>query len=390
MSSRNQIIISLPKIRKNLQVLEKLTPRQKHFVVVKADAYGMGALPVARYLEKDADFFCVALPEEAKQLSDGGIHLPILCLGYFPDEWMPYYAKNEIRPAIYDLTTAVKYNDICKDLGVIGKIHLAVDTGHSRIGFAWNDASTVDAIEQIASLSHLEIEGVFSHFAVADEEDSPFTKEQLRRFLSVTEQCRSRGISMGIRHLANDAGVLLYPESHLDGVRMGICIYGEFPSSYVAREAQKKGISILPVFGWKAAVSHVKEISKGTPVSYGGTWKAPRDSRIATIQAGYGDGYSRLFSNQGYVLLGNPLQRCPIVGRVCMDQLMVDITELWNTGNRIARGDTAWLLLRKDANQLSAPEPDQISAEELAQWSQTIHYEVLCGISSRVDRVYLK
>lgn len=371
MTSRNYLTVRLPSIQNNLKNLKAFAPDQKCIAVLKANAYGLGAVAVAHALENDVDFFAVAVPEEARSLVDAGIQTPVINLGFTPREWMDYFIMQGIRPAIYTVDQAIYMNNLAQGRHCIAPIHLAFDTGHGRLGFLYDDPEFSDLVDQIASLKSLRIEGVFSHFACADEEDPEFTQLQIERFQAMCQACEAKGIDLGMKHLANDAGLLLYPESHFDAYRVGICLYGEYPSSFVKNQ---KKVELEDVFSWIAPVSFVKRIPEGHTVSYGREWTAKRPSKIATVQCGYADGYPRLLSNRAEVLVHG--RRAPIVGRICMDQMMVDVTHIPG----VQRCDSVILIGKSNASG------EQITASDLAKIAQTINYEIMTGIQPRVTR----
>lgn len=390
MTTRNRLLVNLNALKNNLMVLKSLrddgNPQAKVFGVVKANAYGLGAVRVAREIEGEVDGFCVALPEEAKELVDAGIQKPILTLGYLPEEWMAYFVDHQIRPTLYDYDAALAFNRTAKEKGVKAPFHLAIDTGHSRIGILWNDEARMKKIQAITDLENLHLEGVFSHFASADEEDPAITDRQFDRFLAVTGEMEAAGIQIPIRHIANDAALIRDRKYLLDGVRLGIALYGEFPSRIIR---DRYPIDLESVVAWKAMVTNVKTIEAGTPVSYNHKWRAPVPSRIATLQVGYADGYARSLTNRAEVLIRG--RRCPQVGAVCMDQMMVDVSrleaELSGSGQPpLAIGEEAYLI----GSDPSLPLLDEpVSVLELADMIYTISYEILTSVSGRVSREYL-
>lgn len=384
MSTSNHLNINIGAIQRNFAKMKANCPQAQAMAVVKANAYGLGAVPIARKLENQADGFCVALPEEARELIEGGIQKPILNLGYLPDEWINYFILHGVRPAVFSYDLAKKLSDTAQSLDQPAYIHIALDTGHSRIGFQWDDPQAIKKIKAIAQLPQIKIVGTFSHFSRADEEDYDFTKKQFARFVQMTDQMKDQGIPTGIRHIANDAAVLRSPEYGLDGFRCGICLYGTFPSPYLA---EKYPGFLEDSFYWTSRVSFCKTIVKGTPVSYGATWHAPQKTRLATVQVGYADGYLRALSNKGLVRIHG--QACPVVGRICMDQIMVDISSIdpaedLEAGRppQVKPGDPV-LILGKDPNG-----GGDLPIDDLAEKAGTINYELMTGITSRVSRIY--
>lgn len=390
MTTRNRLVVNLRALKNNLMALnsrkEEGNPDAKVFGVVKANAYGLGAVRVAREIKGEVDGFCVALPEEAKELVEAGIQKPILSLGYLPEEWMAYYVDHGIRPTLYDLDSARAFNREAEKQGVRAPFHLAIDTGHSRIGILWDDEDRMEKIRAMAGLDHLFLEGAFSHFASADEEDPAFTDRQFDRFLAVLGEMDQAGIRVPIRHIANDAALIRDPKYVLDGVRLGISLYGEFPSRTI-RDLYP--IDLEEVVAWKTIITNVKTIAPGTPVSYNHKWRAPAPSRIATLQVGYADGYARSLTNRADVLIRG--RRCPQVGAVCMDQMMVDVTrleeELQARGqDPLSVGEEAYLMGHDPAEW---PLDSPVTPLELADTVYTISYEILTSVSGRVTREYL-
>ena len=342
----------------------------KMVAVIKTDGYGHGAVPIAQMVEP-YDYiwgFAVAAVEEGLALREAGIAKPILVLGYTFEQDYPIMIKNGIRPAVFTMKMAEEFAAAARELGVKAPIHIAVDTGMSRIGFADCEESihTVSAISRIPDLT---IEGAFTHFARADETDKSSAMQQIRRFDGFCRNLEHAGVKNFLRHCSNSAGILELPEVHMDMVRAGITIYGIYPSNEVARD-----IKLYPAMGLKSHIVYIKQIAKGTAISYGGTFVADHDMRIATIPVGYGDGYPRSLSNRGSVLIRG--RRAPIVGRVCMDQFMVDVTDL-----------PAELL--DEVTLLGKDGEEEITVDELGALSGRFPYEFVCDIGKRVPRVYL-
>ncbi|MDD6660919.1 MAG: alanine racemase [Lachnospiraceae bacterium] len=342
----------------------------KMVAVIKTDGYGHGAVPIAQMVEP-YDYiwgFAVAAVEEGLALREAGIAKPILVLGYTFEQDYPIMIKNGIRPAVFTMKMAEEFAAAARELGVKAPIHIAVDTGMSRIGFADCEESihTVSAISRIPDLT---IEGAFTHFARADETDKSSAMQQFRRFDGFCRNLEHAGVKNFLRHCSNSAGILELPEVHMDMVRAGITIYGIYPSNEVARD-----IKLYPAMGLKSHIVYIKQIAKGTAISYGGTFVADHDMRIATIPVGYGDGYPRSLSNRGSVLIRG--RRAPIVGRVCMDQFMVDVTDL-----------PAELL--DEVTLLGKDGEEEITVDELGALSGRFPYEFVCDIGKRVPRVYL-
>lgn len=363
--------IDLSAIENNIREIRRLTkPSAKVMAVVKANAYGHGAVEVSKtVLTNGADWLAVALLQEAVELREAGFSVPILILGYTPLEQMELVITNDLRQTIYSLEQAEALSSAAGKAGRKATVHIKVDTGMGRIGFLPKQES-IDSIIKIARLPHLEVEGIYTHFAIADAEDKDYSIEQLQYFQWLLDQLAKSGLHISIRHAANSAGLIDLPEAHFDLVRPGLILYGMYPSN----EVQKTKLFLRQAMSLKAEVSYVKQVAKGTAISYGCTFVTARHSQIASLPLGYADGYTRLLSNNTDVLIKG--KRAPIVGRVCMDQCMIDVTGFED----VAMGDEVVLMGRQ--------ENEFISAEEIASRIGTINYEVVCMFSSRVPRVY--
>ncbi len=362
--------VDLNAIKQNYKSIKALTADNvKIMAVVKADAYGHGAVTCARELERlGADYLAVAFTDEALSLIAEGITLPILILGVPDLSFATEIIENNITATVFDLETAKSLSETAVSLNKTAKVHIKVDTGMSRIGFYGASLLTAEKIAEINSLPNLEIEGIFTHFAKADDRDKEFTLKQFKKFTDIIECCEKKGVSFKIKHCCNSAAAMLYPEMHLDMIRIGICLYGCYPSkiNYPAR--------LTPAMTLKSRVIHLKSLKAGEPVSYGGTYKTKCDEKIATVAIGYGDGYSRLLSDKAEVLVDK--SRAKIVGRICMDQCMIDVTNV----NNISVGDEVVLFGTKDGCHLPV--------DELADIVGTISYELLCNVGKRVPRLY--
>ncbi len=343
----------------------------KMVAVLKTDGYGHGALPIARMAEEYEYIwgFAVAAVSEAMELRAGGITKPILILGYCFEEDYREMAASGIRPAVFTYEMAKAFSDAAKSVGIQAPVHLAVDTGMSRIGLPWMDEG-IETAERISRLPDIRIEGVFTHFAKADETDKSFTGIQMDRFVHFCDGLLAKGVEHFIRHCSNSAGILEIPEANMDMVRAGISIYGIYPSNEVSRAY----VRLRPAMELKSHIVHIKTIEPGTSVSYGGTFTARRRTRIATIPVGYGDGYPRSLSGKGSVLIRG--KRAPITGRICMDQFMADVTDI-----------EAELL--DEVTLLGYDGDEQITLEELDKLSGRFPYEFVCDIGKRVPRVHL-
>ncbi|MBO5323312.1 MAG: alanine racemase [Oscillospiraceae bacterium] len=336
--------------------------------VVKADAYGHGAIQVARLLEDKCAFFGVSSMLEAQELRLTGIQKPILILGHTPVGTYPIAVAENVRPAIFRYEDAVALSEEAVRQGKIANFHFAVDTGMSRIGFPVTEEAA-DICADIAKLPNLHAEGLFSHFATADCADLTKAKAQSDLFDRFDAMLKQRGVEIPIRHLDNSAGIMNFP-NHYEMVRSGIVTYGMYPSSEVAPSL----LGIRPAFQWRSRVTHVKWLEPGREISYGGTFVTSRPTKVATVPVGYADGYRRSLSNKFYVLIKG--QKAPILGRVCMDQMMVDVTDIPD----VAPEDTV-ILVGRSGNE-------EITVEQIAAAADSFNYEFVCGISRRVPRVY--
>lgn len=363
--------ISLDHIKYNyLQFRKFVHPHAKIMAVVKADGYGHGAIEIARTaLQSGADYLAVAILDEAIQLREAGISHPILVLGYTP--------MRSVRAAILqNITLTVFDHDVLDEiiiqsnrLSKTAVIHLKIDTGMSRIGISSPEEADILAKKAI-SASHVYLEGVYTHFAAADNEDTAFTYNQFHRFQSVVEYLEKKKISVPIKHCCNSAATMKFPEIHLDMVRIGVALYGLYPDTSLKNHP----IQLRQAMSFKTKIAAVKKVSASQPISYGCTWKPNRESIIATLPLGYADGLSRLLSNSGKVLVHG--QTSAITGRVCMDQTMIDITDIQNC----SVGDVVTIFGQSSSSFQSV--------DEIAQLMSTINYEVVCLIGKRVPRVY--
>lgn len=372
--SRAYARIDLDAVAYNMeQMKQSLKPQTKMMAVIKADGYGHGAVPIAEMLEtKDYLWgFAVATLDEAVVLRTEGIKKPILVLGcVFPDQYLEML-KHDIRMNIYTEEMAEAISRMAAGEGLCAHMHIKLDTGMGRLGFDMSDSS-VEAITRISQLPNVEMEGIFTHFAKADETDKTFTEKQLRDFSEMTERLAENGVRFAYEHCANSAAIIDIKEANFDLVRAGISTYGLYPSE----EVNKENVKLKPAMALKSHVAFVKEIHEGTPISYGGTFVSEKKMRIATIPVGYADGYPRSLSNKGWVLIRG--KKAPIVGRICMDQFMVDVTDI----DGVSFGDTVTLIGR-DGNET-------ITVEELGELSGRFNYEFVCDLGKRIPRVYVK
>lgn len=367
---RTEAAIDLDAAEHNFNVTRaKLPQNVKLLCVIKADAYGHGAVPLARLFEGRADFYGVACIEEAVELKKAGIKTPILILGAVPREFFEDIVKYEIRIPVFHYEDAKALSDEAVKQGKNTPFHFCVDTGMSRIGFqvSENDA---DICKEITKLPGITAEGLFSHFATADEKDLSKAIAQRDKFKEFIKMLEERGINIPIKHINNSAGIMNFDE-YFDMCRMGIILYGLYPSA----EVDKNLLDIRPVMQWRTHISHIKELEPGREISYGGTYKTNETRRIATIPVGYADGYPRCLSNRGKVLINGKF--APITGRVCMDQFMADIT-----GINAEIGDTVVLIGKSGENELSM--------EEVSESAYSFNYELPCRIARRVPRTYYR
>ncbi len=372
--------IDLDAIRSNLQGIRgMIRPGTKVCAVVKADAYGHGVKEVTRFYEQcGVDYFAVSMADEALQLRYLGVDKPILILGYTDPVRAEELVKNHITQSIFDLDMAEALSEAAVSQGTKCKVHIKIDTGMSRVGFRAG-YNAVKAVTAIAKLPGIIIEGIFTHFATADEAGRAYTDYQLELFQGVCEELDRVGIHIPIRHVANSAAVMMYPETHLDMVRPGIILYGMYPSSQV----DKARLPLVPAMSLKANITLIKTIYAGDTVSYGRTYTAERDMRVATIPVGYADGYMRSLSNKGYMLVNG--QRAPVIGRVCMDQCMIDVTEIQGP---ILVGDEVVIYGSQEYHGEAGTYRDTICIEEVADTCGMINYEMSCIIGKRIPRVY--
>jgi alanine racemase len=369
---RVQASVDLNAIKHNLlEVRSKLRSDTKLMVIIKADAYGHGAVPLAKALGKsgEIDAFGVAIIEEAVELREAGIDTPMLILGYTPKEQYDQVVSYNVAQTVFQYEMAEALSEEALLQGKTAKIHIKLDTGMNRIGFS-DTQKSIEEIKRIAALPGIEVEGLFSHFARADETDKTSTLNQLERYIKFVTMLEKEQIFIPIKHIANSAGIIEFPEAYLNMVRCGIATYGIYPSDMV----DKEGIKLIPAMELKTHVIYVKDVEVGEGISYGATYVTKEPRRIATIPVGYADGYSRNLSNHGKVMIHG--RYAPIVGRICMDQFMVDVTDL----PEVKQGDIVTLLGRDgEAN---------ILAEELSQWSHSFPYELVCTVGKRIPRVY--
>jgi alanine racemase len=352
----------------NLQAIRAAVGPAKVMGIVKANAYGHGIIEIARLLEQQRiDMLGVAFLEEAVLLREHGIQAPILVFGGIAADQIPLFLKENLSFTASSVEKLKLIDEAAAALKVRARVHLKIDTGMERIGVHYYSAGKL--LEAALQCDHCDIEGIYSHFANADAADLGHARLQLERFFEVTEFFNHRSLPMPCRHIANSGGVLQMPDSHLDMVRPGILLYGVYPSAECTRS-----ITVRPALSWKSRVAYFKVVQPGHPVSYGSTWQSDHPTRLVTVPAGYGDGYFRALSNRSEVIIRG--KRYPVVGRVCMDQMMVNLEDgtAYNGDEVILLGETAGA---------------SITAEDIADWAGTISYEVLTNINTRVPRVYV-
>ncbi|MDE6188777.1 MAG: alanine racemase [Clostridia bacterium] len=350
--------IDLQALRSNIVKIKSLLSHStKLAFVVKANAYSHGAVEVAKACEDLVDFFGVATAEEGAELRKNGLNLPILILGATLPNDFNLLTEYDLQATVYSLESAILLNSYCEQNFVKAKVHLAVDTGMGRIGFLPNEK---DLALKAAALANLNIEGIFTHFACADSKDKTFTKLQTERFEDFIAYLKKSGVNIPLVHASNSAGVLDGGYSY-GMVRCGLIAYGLYPS----QEVEKK-IELAPALSWHTLITHIKTLSKGSSVSYGATFVAEREVKVATLSVGYADGYPRILSGKASVLVKG--KRAKIIGRICMDQMMIDVTDIDGVN------------VFDEVTLIGSQGEERISAEELADLANTINYEILCGI----------
>ncbi len=363
--------IDLQAIKYNMeQVRKNISNNTSIMTVVKADAYGHGAVPVAKALSSQADAYGVAMIEEALELRDAGIDKMILILGYTGEDWYDEVVRHNISQTVYTYEMAEKLSKTAVSLGKKTPIHIKIDTGMGRIGFAPTEESA-DVVTKIARLPGVYIEGIFTHFARADEKNADAVREPFAHYMNFVQRLEKKGVKIPIHHVSNSASVISFREANLDMVRSGIITYGLYPSEDVAKDI----LHLRPAMSWKARISFVKSVESGSSISYGGTFTAPKPMMIATVPVGYADGMKRSLSGLGRVLVHG--EYAPVLGRICMDQFMIDITDIPN----VKIGDTVTIFGKDGENE--------IPVEEIAGLSHSLNYEFVCSITNRVPRKYI-
>ena len=365
--------INLDNLVSNINGIKSIVDKDTMIMaVIKANGYGHGSVELAKmYKELGVERIATSIVTEAVELRKAGIKGPIHLLSYTPKEQLDLVVDYDIIQGIYNYNDAVELSKAAADKGKVVQIHLKIDSGMGRIGFLPNDDSIYEIV-RISKLPNIEIEGAFTHFAKADETDKSFTRTQYDRYQWVIGRLENEGINIKVKHVSNSAAIIDLPEYNLDMVRPGIILYGYYPSE----EVNKDRISLKPAMTLKGKISNIKKVSKDTGISYGHIYHTSKDSVIATIPIGYADGYSRMLSGKGFVYIKG--KRVPIVGRICMDQLMIDVTDI----DDIQIGDEAVLF--------GVGNDDYPKVEEIAALLGTINYELICMMGRRIPRIYIR
>jgi alanine racemase len=361
--------INLDNLKKNFLFIRNRVKDKRIISVVKADAYGHGAPEIASELEfLGSDYFAVATLEEGIELRVKGVSKPILIFGYIFPKQVDYVLNFSLTPTIYSINFAKELDKICELARERVNVHIKIDTGMGRVGILWSEAK--DFIKEVSKFKNINIEGLYAHFSSADEKDKTYTRIQFERFLKVVDEIEKDGIKIPLKHHGNSATVIDLPEYILDGVRCGISLYGLRPSDEV------KKVKLYPVMSLHSKIIFLKRVPEGTPISYGRTFITKRESLIATLPFGYADGYPRVLSNKGEVIFRG--KRAKVVGRVTMDQVMIDLTKFKD----VKVGDDV-IIMGKEGKE-------EITADEIAKKCNTINYEIVTRIGKRVPRVYIR
>lgn len=364
--------IDLDAIAYNTRNIKKLIGDKDLIAVVKANCYGHGVIDIIpTLLENGASRFAVAMISEALEIRDNKITAPVMILGFTPLYLGEELINNNIEQTVYDLDYAKELSKIALTLNKKAKIHIAIDTGMGRIGFLPNEKS-IDNITEICSLEGIEVIGIFTHFSTSDEKDKEYSHDQFTKMLSVMDTLKKRGIDIPLKHVANSGAIIDLPDTYLDAVRAGIILYGYYPSD----EIDKNNLALKPALTLKATITNVKTLEKDMYVSYGRTFKTSNETIVATIPVGYADGYLRKLAENGKVIIKGEF--APIIGRICMDQFMIDVTNIPD----VKIGDEVILLGEKNSLKYNA--------DDMAKKLDTINYEVTCMLKSRLPRVYIK
>lgn len=370
---RTYAVISLENILYNVNELKKrIDPSVKVMFVIKADGYGHGAVPIMQFLGDNVDAYGVATVDEAIELRKNGCDKIILILGYTPKSCLKYVVEYGISQAVFDYDSAKIMSDEAVKQGKKAIMHIKLDTGMGRIGFVPCKES-LETIKSINKLPGVYFEGCFTHFSKADEDDMWYTREQFEKYTSFTGELKENGIEFDIKHVCNSAAVMQFSEASLDMVRFGIASYGLYPSPVL----DNGNIVLKPAMSWKSIISYIKHVPAGTRIGYNGTYITESPRTIATIPVGYADGYPRALSGCGRVIIHG--MSVPIVGRVCMDQFMVDITDIEGKAD---------ISVEDEVTLLGTDGYETITAEELSKPGNSFNYEFVCDVGSRVPRKY--
>lgn len=366
-------IVDLDAIASNIKNIRAKVDKNSGIIgIIKADAYGHGSVETAKVLlDNGADWLAVAVVDEGLNLRKNGITAPILLLGYTPELRLNDVINNGFIQTVYSYDTAKKLSDAASALGKKAVIHIKIDTGMGRIGYRVNEESA-DEIVKISKLPNIDVNGMFTHFSTADEADKSYTLEQYNKFVKMNDMLEERGLHIPVKHAANSAAIMDFDNMMFNMVRPGIILYGAYPSD----EVKKENLSLSPAMSIKTHVSYVKDVNEGDSISYGRKYTAPSKRRIATIPVGYADGFIRAYSKGGKVLVRG--EYAPIVGRICMDQFMVDVTDI----DGVEVNDEVVLMGRQGDKE--------ITADFIASVLDTINYEVFCTLSKRVPRQYIQ
>ena len=365
----NYVVIDLDAVEENFDAISRKAGCDV-MTIVKADGYGHGAVPLARHLEDRSAFFGVSCAAEALELIRGGIQKPILILGHSTHDTFPALIRHRIRPTVFRWDDALALSAEALRQGTTARFHFAVDTGMSRIGVP-ADETGADLCAKIAGLPGLMAEGIFSHYATADEEDLTRARAQGNLFECFLQKLEHRGLQIPLVHFSNSAGIMNFSH-HYNMVRAGIVLHGTYPSDQVDPSL----LPIRPTLSWHSRISYLQALPAGRQIGYGGTYTTTRETKVATIPVGYADGYHRVLSGRFHVLIRG--RKAPILGRICMDQMMVDVTDIPDA----AMEDPVVLI--------GTQGEETISIEQMASACGTINYEIMCGIQRRVPRIYLK
>ena len=364
--------IDLDAIAYNTRNIKQLIGNKDLIAVVKANCYGHGAIDIIpTLLENGASRLAVAMISEALEIRENKITAPIMILGFTPLYLGEELINNDIEQTVYDLDYARELSKIALSFNKKAKIHIAMDTGMGRIGFLPNEKS-IDDITEIYSLEGIDVVGIFTHFSTSDEKDKEYSHQQFTKMMSMMDELQKRGVNIPLKHVANSGAIIDLPNTYLDAVRAGIILYGYYPSD----EVNKSNLALKPALTLKATITNVKTLEKDMYISYGRTFKTTDKTVVATIPVGYADGYIRKLGENGKVIIKD--QFAPIIGRICMDQFMIDVTNIPD----VKIGDEVILLGEKNGLKYNA--------DDIAEKLGTINYEVTCMLKSRLPRVYIK